>query len=233
MRRTQRFVFTVWMKIKRRECVCVCRLCVMTVWWLCPASHYQRKRHAVQKVKKMIHLTSADSRQTKKLWSIFKVTANEEIIHGASVCTRGENESCWRKRSTFLGTCWFYFWCFTAKPHKTTNFVFGTDSKETRAQHRLVHIWYQHLSWVIRSQEDVLSSGVNGPKDTLNWRASSCDRIAQSGCEHLHRVPASVGVGLSVHSGSVNPSDLQLWAWGPIVDGTTEAHSENRNRSSD
>lgn len=134
MRRTQRFVFTVWMKIKRS--VCVYRLCVMTVWWLCPASHYQRKRHAVQKVKKMIHITSADSRQTKKLWSIFKVTANEEIIHGASVCTRGENESCWGKRSTFLWTCWFSFWCFTAKPHKTTNFVFGTDSKETRAQHR-------------------------------------------------------------------------------------------------
>lgn len=27
MRRTQRFVFTVWMKIKRRECVCVPSVC--------------------------------------------------------------------------------------------------------------------------------------------------------------------------------------------------------------
>ena len=31
-----------------------------------------------------------------------------------------------------------------------------------------VHTWHQHASRVIRSQEDVLRSGVNGPTDTLN-----------------------------------------------------------------
>lgn len=187
MRRTQRFVFTVWMKIKRRECVCVCRLCVMTVWWLCPASHYQRKRHAVQKVKKMIHITSADSRQTKKLWSIFKVTANDqEIIHGASVCTRGENESCWGKRSTFLGTCWFYFWCFTSEPHKTTNFVFGTDSKETRAQHRPG----SHLA-----STSVLSDPITGGRSEFR-----CERTQRRWTDELPLVIGSLRADVNISS---------------------------------